>query len=108
MKKSPAVGGQQCTNLQSLNHRDELPTLPIDPRPSAKRSDGATEIGAAVTGPNEVANIDIRRRCRDGERRVPAQPVAEPRNFGIECFVSYDRFQISDRKQRFGRWHLGE
>jgi hypothetical protein len=54
MKKSPAVGGQQCTNLQSLNHRDELPTLPIDPRPSAKRSDGATEIGAAVTGPNEV------------------------------------------------------
>src|SRR5580698_2212869 len=117
MKKSPAVGGQQCTNLQSLNHRDELPTLPIDPRPSAKRSDGATEIDAAVTGPNEVANIDIRRRCetsqcfpccRDSARRVLCQPIAEPRNFGIECFVSYDRFQISDRKQRFGRWHLGE
>jgi hypothetical protein len=103
--------------LVRLNHSDELPPLPIDPRPSAERRRGATEIGTAVTGPNEVPNIDIRRRCetsqcfpccRNGERRVPAQPVAEPRNFGIECFLSYDRFQISDSKQRVGRWHLGE
>jgi hypothetical protein len=71
--------------LCGLNHSDELPPLPIDPRPSAERRRAATEIGTAVTGPNEVANIDIRRRCepsqcfpccRDGERRVPAQPVA--------------------------------
>ena len=95
----------QSTNSCGLNHSDELPPLPIDPRPSAERRGAATEIGTAVTSPNEVANIDIRRRCetsqcfpccRDGERRVPAQPVAEPRNFGIECFLSDDRFQISD------------
>ena len=107
----------QSTNLCGLNHSDELPPLPFDPRPSAERRGAATEIGTAVAGPDEVANVDIRRRCepsqcfpccRDGERRVPAQPVAEPRNFSIECFLSYDRFQISDRKQRVGRWHLGE
>ena len=107
MKKGAAVGDQQCTNLPSVNHRDELPPLPIDPLPSAKGRSNAMEIGAAVTGSNEVANVDIRRRretsqcfpcCRDSERRVLRQPVAEPRNFGIECFVSYDRFQISDRK----------
>jgi hypothetical protein len=92
----------QSTNLCGLNHSDELPPLPIDPRPSAERRGAATEIGAAVTGLNEVANIDIGRRCetsqcfpccRHGERRVPAQPVAEPGNFGIECFLSDDRFK---------------
>ena len=38
----------------------------------------------------------------------PRNRSAEPGHFGIECFLSYDRFQISDRKQRVGRWHLGE
>ena len=52
----------QSTNLCGPHHSDELPPLPIDPRPSAERRGAATEIGAAVTGPNEVANIDIRRR----------------------------------------------
>jgi hypothetical protein len=53
----------QSTNLCGLNHSDELPPLPIDPRTSAERRGTAMEIGTAVTGPNEVANIDIRRRC---------------------------------------------
>ena len=54
-------------SLYGLNHSDELPPLPIDPRPSAERPRAATEIATAVTGPNEVANIDIRRRCETSQ-----------------------------------------
>lgn len=59
----------------------------------------ALEVGAAVAGPYEVGDFDIRRnceasqcipRCRDCERRVPQQTVAEPLDFRIERHGSWE------------------
>src|SRR6516164_9676566 len=98
---------RKCKN-SGLNRAERLLLFPINPRPSAECHRAAMEIRAAVAGSNEIRDIDIRRTCeapqgfpccRDRERRVPEQSVAEPRHFCIKRLLRYDRFQISDRKQ---------